>query len=249
MTEAATLPLHLAIIMDGNGRWAAKRGKPRTYGHQAGAEAARRIVRAVAERNIGILTIYAFSSENWSRPKHEVRRLMSLFRRGLDRELGELQEHGVKLNFIGRREAFSSLLQRGMSRAERLTADGRRLMLNVAANYGGQLDIADAARRIAERVKSGEIQPDEVNEALLSNHRYLANQPAPDLFIRTGGERRLSNFLLWDLAYTELYFSDVLWPDFTSQHLDQALNWYASRQRRFGGLIEAEPHSRSTQSG
>ncbi|MEM7054188.1 MAG: polyprenyl diphosphate synthase [Pseudomonadota bacterium] len=246
MPEAAAPPHHLAIIMDGNGRWAARRGKPRTYGHQAGTEVARKIVRAVAERNIGILTIYAFSSENWSRPKHEVRRLMSLFRRGLERELTELQEHGVKLNFIGRRGAFSSLLQRGMARAERLTANGTRLLLNVAANYGGQLDITDAARRIAERVKAGEIEPEDVNEALVSNHRYLAGQSPPDLFIRTGGERRLSNFLLWDLAYTELFFSEVLWPDFNEQHLDQALVWYSERQRRFGGLVQPNDASDSS---
>lgn len=236
MSENAHLPRHLAIIMDGNGRWAIRRGKPRTYGHQAGTEVARRIVRAVVERNIGILTIYAFSSENWSRPKHEVRRLMSLFRRGLERELDELKHHGVRLKFIGRREGFSNLLQRGMARAERLTAPGQRLTLNVAANYGGQHDIADAARRIAERVKAGELQPEQIDRDLFSNHLQLAGQPAPDLFIRTGGEQRLSNFLLWNLAYTELYFSDVLWPDFTEQHLDQALNAFSQRHRRFGGL-------------
>ena len=246
MSETATLPHHLAIIMDGNGRWAAKRGKPRTYGHQAGTEVARRIVRAVAERNISILTIYAFSSENWSRPKHEVRRLMSLFRRGLERELDELKRNGVRLKFIGRREGFSSLLQRGMARAELLTASGQRLMLNVAANYGGQLDIVDAARSIAERVKAGEIQPEQIDQDLFSNHLQLSDQPSPDLFIRTGGEQRLSNFLLWNLAYTELYFSDVLWPDFTEQHLDQALNAFSQRHRRFGGLEDAPDTENST---
>ena len=230
------MPNHVAIIMDGNGRWAARRGKPRTYGHQAGTEVARKIVQAVAERNIGTLTIYAFSSENWSRPKHEVKRLMSLFRRGLERELDQLQEHGIRLNFIGRREGFSKLLQRGMARAEQITAAGQRLVLNVAANYGGQLDIVDATRRIAERVQAGELQPAEIDQLMVSEHLQLAGQLPPDLFIRTGGEHRLSNFLLWNLAYTELHFSDVLWPDFTVQDLDHALLDYAQRHRRFGGL-------------
>ncbi|MDX1625815.1 MAG: polyprenyl diphosphate synthase [Wenzhouxiangellaceae bacterium] len=238
MRDSASIPRHVAIIMDGNGRWAARRGKPRTYGHQAGTEAARRIVRAVAERGVEILTVYAFSSENWSRPRHEVRRLMSLFRRALDREVDRLDENGVRLNFIGRREAFSRTLQRGMARAEERTRDNDRLILNVAANYGGGADLVDAARALARRVRDGELAVEDIDEAAMAAHIQLAGQPDPDLFIRTGGERRLSNFLPWNLAYTELYFTDRLWPDFTEDDLDDALADFASRERRYGGLVE-----------
>lgn len=234
----ASQPRHLAIIMDGNGRWAARRGKPRTYGHQAGTEAARKIVRAVAERGIPILTVYAFSSENWSRPRHEVRRLMSLFRHALDRELGRLHENGVRIRFIGQREAFSRIIQRGMAHAEALTRSNDRLLLNVAANYGGHCDITDAARALAERVQQGELSPDAIDEQLVADHLALGRQPEPDLFIRTGGEKRLSNFLPWNLAYSELYFCDTLWPDFDEADLDRALEDFAARERRFGGLPE-----------
>lgn len=236
MSGSASVPRHLAIIMDGNGRWASRRGKPRSYGHQAGTEVARRIVRAVAERGIPILTIYAFSSENWSRPQHEVRRLMSLFRRALAREVEKLHEKGVRLNFIGSREAFSRGLQQGMLRAEQLTAGNDRLILNVAASYGGRADIVRAAREIAKRVQSGELQPEQIDEAVFAGFTQLGDLPEPDLFIRTGGERRLSNYLLWQLAYTELYFCDTLWPDFTERDLDAALEEFARRERRFGGL-------------
>ena len=235
--SGADLPQHLAIIMDGNGRWAARRGKPRTYGHQAGTEVARRIVRAVAERGIPVLTVYAFSSENWRRPQYEVRRLMSLFRRALDREVDQLHENGVRLNFIGRQEAFASSLQRGMLRAETLTRDNSRLLLNVAASYGGRDDIVTAARALAERVRRGELAPEAIDENTFGQTLQLASQPEPDLFIRTGGERRLSNYLLWNLAYTELYFSDTLWPDFSETELDAALTDFQQRERRFGGLV------------
>jgi len=231
-------PQHLAIIMDGNGRWAARRGKARTYGHQAGTDVARRIVRAVGERGIPFLTVYAFSSENWNRPRHEVTRLMSLFRRALDREVEELNRNRVRLRFIGRREAFSASLQRGMAKAEQITCNNTGLQLNVAASYGGRGDIVDGARQLARRVQSGELQPDEVTEQTLADAMQLRGQPEPDLFIRTGGERRLSNYLLWNLAYTELYFSDVLWPDFTEEDLDAALADFARRERRFGGLAD-----------
>ena len=234
----AGVPQHLAIIMDGNGRWAARRGKPRTYGHQAGTDVARRIVRAVGERGIRYLTVYAFSSENWNRPRHEVTRLMSLFRRALDREVGELDRNHVRLRFIGRLEAFSPSLQRGMARAEQITRDNTGLQLNVAASYGGRGDIVDAARELARRVRDGVLEPDEITEQTLTDALQLRGQPEPDLFIRTGGERRLSNYLLWNLAYTELYFSDVLWPDFTEEDLDAALADFARRERRFGGLAD-----------
>jgi len=233
------LPRHLAIIMDGNGRWAARRGKPRSYGHQAGTEVARRIVRAVAERGIGVLTIYAFSSENWNRPAHEVRRLMSLFRRALDREVDKLHENGVRLKFIGRRDAFSPAIRRGMQRAEQVTRDNTGLILNVAASYGGRAEIAAAARRLAERAAAGDVDPAAIDEASFGRALELGDSPEPDLFIRTGGERRLSNYLLWHLAYTELYFSDTLWPDFTERELDAALDDYRRRERRFGGLTES----------
>jgi len=232
------MPQHLAIIMDGNGRWAGRRGKPRTYGHQAGTEVARRIVRAVGERGIPYLTVYAFSSENWSRPRHEVKRLMSLFRRALDREVKELDQNAVRLRFIGRREAFSASLQRGMARAEEVTRNNTGLQLNIAASYGGRGDIVDGARALARRVQTGALSPDDIDEARLADAMQLHGQPEPDLFIRTGGERRLSNYLLWNLAYTELYFSDVLWPDFTEDDLDAALADFARRERRFGGLAD-----------
>lgn len=232
------LPQHLAIIMDGNGRWAGRRGKPRTYGHQAGTEVARRIVQAVAERGIPILTVYAFSSENWRRPRHEVKRLMSLFRRALDREVDQLNEHGVRLNFIGRREAFSGSLQRGMARAEEMTRNNTRLLLNVAASYGGRDDIAMAAKALAGQVRRGELEPEAIDEKTFGQALQLGGQPDPDLFIRTGGERRLSNYLLWNLAYTELFFSDTLWPDFSEAELDAALADFRKRERRFGGLVE-----------
>ena len=238
--SGADLPHHLAIIMDGNGRWAARRGKPRTYGHQAGTEVARRIVRAVAERGIPVLTVYAFSSENWRRPRHEVTRLMSLFRRALDREVDQLDQHGVRLNFIGRREAFSKSLQRGMARAEDVTRNNSRLLLNIAASYGGRDDIVTAARKLAEQARLGELDPNAIDEAAFGNALQLAGQPEPDLFIRTGGERRLSNYLLWNLAYTELHFSDTLWPDFTEADLDAALSDFRQRERRFGGLAESQ---------
>jgi len=234
----ADMPQHLAIIMDGNGRWAARRGKPRTYGHQAGTEVARRIVRAVGERGIPVLTVYAFSSENWRRPRHEVKRLMSLFRRALDREVEELDGNDVRLRFIGRREAFSASLQRGMVRAEKITRGNTGLQLNIAASYGGRADIVDGARELARRVQRGRLDPERIDEEMLGGAMQLGDQPEPDLFIRTGGERRLSNYLLWNLAYTELYFSDVLWPDFTEHDLDTALADFARRERRFGGLAE-----------
>ena len=237
--SAAGVPQHLAIIMDGNGRWAARRGKPRTFGHQAGTEVARRIVRAVAERGIPVLTVYAFSSENWRRPRHEVQRLMSLFRRALAREVDQLDDNGVRLNFIGKREAFSPALRRGMARAEARTRDNTRLTLNIAASYGGRGDIVAAARHLAERVRCGDLDPERIDEELMDDAMQLGGQPQPDLFIRTGGERRLSNYLLWNLAYTELYFSDVLWPDFTEADLDAALDDFRQRERRFGGVIEA----------
>jgi undecaprenyl diphosphate synthase len=226
--------------MDGNGRWALRQGQPRSAGHEAGSDALKRTIRAALAHRIPVLTVYAFSSENWSRPRSEVRKLLDLFLRALNREVRELDEHGVRLSFIGDRSAFSRTLREGMQQAERRTADNDGLYLNVAVNYGGQADIVEAARTLAEHVAAGRIRPDEIDadgfEATLS----LAPVPPPDLFIRTGGERRLSNFLLWQLAYTELYFTDVLWPDFGEEHFQAALADYARRDRRFGGLSQVQ---------
>lgn len=236
MSIPAIKPDHLAIIMDGNGRWAARRGRPRTDGHRAGKDALERTVRAVAERGIPILTIYAFSSENWNRPRHEVRALLELFRHALEREIVELNENGVCVNFIGSRKSFSPRLRRGMAAAERLTRANTRLLLNIAVNYGGQWDLLEAARQVGRMARDGVLDPEQLDAESFSRLLSLGDQPPPDMFIRTGGEQRLSNFLLWQLAYTEFYFTDVLWPDFGPEHLDAALADFAGRERRFGGL-------------
>lgn len=220
--------------MDGNGRWAARRNQPRTQGHQAGGEALKNVVISAAERGIGILTVFAFSSENWRRPSHEVRRLLDLFMRALDREVPTLHQNGVRLCFIGARESFSARLRSSMDRAETLTSGNTRLRLNVAVNYGGRWDIVQAVQTLAEKVGTGEIEAARIDEAQFQHHVSLGDLPSPDLLIRTGGEQRISNFLLWQLAYTELYFTPVLWPDFDARALDDALADYAGRERRFG---------------
>lgn len=222
--------------MDGNGRWAQRQGRPRSAGHEAGADALKRTVKAAHSHGVSILTVYAFSIENWRRPRSEVRKLLELFLRALNREVRELDENGVRLNFVGERGAFSRPLREGMQRAERRTAGNTELTLNVAVNYGGQHDIVRAARHLARAAARGDIDPDEIDAERFSEELALGVQPAPDLFIRTGGERRLSNFLLWHLAYTELYVTDVLWPDFGDVHFQAALTDYAGRERRFGGL-------------
>ncbi len=228
------VPRHIAIIMDGNGRWAKKRGLPRYAGHPVGVEAVRKIVEACVERKISVLTLFAFSSENWRRPKKEVSLIMDLFIRSLKKEARRLHRNDVKLKVIGDRSAFSDKLQQHIQDVESLTADNQGLILQVAANYGGRWDITQAARQLAQQVQAGELQPDQVDESRLQAALSFANLPEPDLFIRTGGEKRISNFLLWQCAYTELYFSEILWPDFDSQALDAALADYSNRQRRFG---------------
>ena len=237
MNAPAAVPGHVAIIMDGNGRWATGRGLARTEGHQAGAEALRRTLTACGERNIPALTVFAFSSENWRRPAGEVSRLMDLFFRSLNRDVGRLHENGVRIRFLGDTSAFSGPIQAGMKRAEKRTRENRRLQFNVAVNYGGRWDIVQAARAVI-RGQSTSSDPESLAESLseqsLAAHLSLADLPEPDLFIRTGGERRISNFLLWQLAYTELHFTPVLWPDFDAEHLDEALDDYAGRERRFG---------------
>jgi undecaprenyl diphosphate synthase len=228
------LPRHVAIIMDGNGRWARRRRLPRVAGHRAGVDAVRDVVRACGQKGVSALTLFAFSSENWRRPKEEVGMLMGLFMTALDNQVRKLHENGIRLSIIGERRAFSTALQRKIAEAETLTRGNGGLHLVVAANYGGRWDLARAARRVATQVARGELAPEQIVEALLQRHLCLAELPEPDLFIRTGGEQRVSNFLLWQLAYTELYFTDTLWPDFDRAEFDRALASYASRQRRFG---------------
>lgn len=228
------LPTHIAIIMDGNGRWAAARGELRQFGHKAGIGPVRMCIEECARRGIGALTLFAFSSENWRRPEGEVSSLMGLFIEAIDREVDELHANGVRLRFIGDRRTLSVRLQQRMADAEARTAANARLALQVAVSYGGRWDIVEAARRVAKSAASGEIRVDEIDEASFARGLALGDVPDPDLFIRTGGERRISNFLLWNLAYTELWFTDRLWPDFDVQALEEALASFDSRERRYG---------------
>jgi len=232
MTNA--MPRHVAMIMDGNGRWARQRGRPRASGHQAGFRATREIVEACGHRGIEALTLFAFSSENWRRPETEVGLLMDLFLRALNSEVDKLGDNNVRIRFIGDLTAFQPRLQREMQNAEVQTAENTGLRLAVAVNYGGRWDIVNAARSLAHDVADGKIAPDDIDIEAFSARVTLADVPEPDLFIRTGGEKRISNYLLWHLAYTELYFTDVLWPDFDNDELGRSLDFYAGRQRRFG---------------
>ena len=229
-----TLPRHVAIIMDGNGRWAAARGLPRHAGHKEGVEPVRMCVRESLRNGIGALTLFAFSSENWGRPGEEVSALMGLFVEALDSQIDELHENGVRVAFIGDRHGFPERLRARMAAAEERTASNTKLRLQVAVGYGGRWDILNATRQLAERCASGAMRPADLSEDDLSAALQLSGLPDPDLFIRTGGERRISNFLLWNLAYTELYFCADLWPDFNADGFGAALQDFASRQRRFG---------------
>jgi undecaprenyl diphosphate synthase len=233
-TPAVRLPGHIAIIMDGNGRWAQQRRRPRMIGHRAGARAVNRTIDFCLENGIGALTLFAFSSENWGRPKEEVDALMKLFLGALDREVDELHRRGVRVRFIGDRTRFGKGILERMARSEQRTLDNTAMTLTIAASYGGRQDIAHAARALAEQVVAGTLTLDQVDEQALSRHVALADLPPPDLFIRTGGDTRISNFLLWQLAYTELWFTDVLWPDFDADVLQQAMDDYCRRERRFG---------------
>ena len=230
----AERPKHVVIVMDGNGRWAEQRRKPRIFGHRAGVKAVRASVEAAAQAGVQALTLFAFSSENWQRPPEEVRGLMDLFLRAMRSESKNLHKDGVKLCFIGDLARFSQTLQSEMAAISALTEANQGLVLNVAVNYGGRWDLAQAARELAAAAKAGSISVDSISEASLDQLTALNSLAKPDLFIRTGGERRISNFLLWQLAYTELYFSDVLWPDFDRSHFNAALEDFAGRQRRFG---------------
>jgi undecaprenyl diphosphate synthase len=224
--------------MDGNGRWARQRMMPRQAGHRAGVRAARDIVEACARRGIGHLTLFAFSSENWRRPRREVGALMRLFLEALDREVDELHANGVRVLFIGERSELSDDLQRRMQAAEERTRDNARLVLVIALAYGGRWDIGQAARRLALEAAAGELEPADIDDAAVADRLALAGLPEPDLLIRTGGEHRISNFLLWHLAYSELWFTDCLWPDFGEAELDRALARFAAVERRFGQTSE-----------
>ncbi|PLY15136.1 MAG: di-trans,poly-cis-decaprenylcistransferase [Sedimenticola sp.] len=228
------LPRHIAIVMDGNGRWAQQRGLPRTAGHKAGVNAVRNAVELCGQYGVEVLTLFAFSSENWKRPQKEVSLLMDLFFSALHREVKRLNRNNVRLRIIGERTAFSTKLQERIHAAEEITAGNSGLVLQVAANYGGRWDITQAARQIAARIETGNLTSAEINEALLSEYLCFHELPDPDLFIRTGGEQRLSNFMLWQAAYTELYFTEALWPDFDAMAFSQALQSFQSRERRFG---------------
>lgn len=231
---ADSVPRHVAIIMDGNGRWARERSLPRHAGHRAGVKAVRASVEYAAERGVDYLTLFAFSSENWQRPKEEVSKLMALFVEALRREVAELHQNNVRLRFIGAREQLDAKLIDKIASAEQLTADNGGLNLQVAVAYGGRWDIVQAARKLAQQVETGEVAAGEIDESRFAAGLQLTDMPDPDLLIRTGGERRISNFLLWNLAYAELWFSDVLWPDFDKSEFDAAIEFYSCRQRRYG---------------
>lgn len=228
------LPRHVAVIMDGNGRWAQRRNRPRTLGHRAGAKAVQVCVDYCLERGIGALTLFAFSSENWNRPEEEVGALMKLFLRMLESEVGELHRRGVRVAFIGERAGFPEAIRERMAQAESVRPADEKLVLTIAAGYGGRWDITQACRALAAEVAAGRLAPEAIDEALLGSRVGLADLPAPDLFIRTGGDLRISNFLLWQLAYTELYFTETLWPDLDAAALDAAMAAFADRERRFG---------------
>ncbi len=233
-SNEAVLPQHIAVVMDGNGRWANKRHLPRVAGHKAGVNATRKIVENCAKKNIKVLTIFAFSSENWNRPKAEVSSIMALFVATISAEVKKLHKKNVCVKFIGDRSMFAEKLQNSINESEQLTKHNTGLRLNIAANYGGRNDIVDACKLLINEIQHNKITLQEVNENLLASFISLHDVPAPDLFIRTGGEQRISNFLIWQLAYTELYFLDTLWPDFSDEDFEVALSWFAGRQRRFG---------------
>ncbi len=232
------MPQHVAIVMDGNGRWAKERGRARTFGHHRGARAARAAVEYCVRHDIPNLTLFAFSSENWSRPADEVGVLMKLFMRALRTEIRDLKKHGVQLRFIGDLGRFSAPLQKAMHGGISETAGGAKVCLNIAVNYGGRWDLVQAAQKLAFEVERGEVKAADVSEQHLSRHLALADIPEPDLFIRTSGETRISNFLLWQLAYTELYFTPLLWPDFDAAAFDAAVAAFRKRERRFGLVSE-----------
>ncbi len=231
-------PRHVAIVMDGNGRWAKARRRPRTLGHRAGAKAAGACVEACLAEDIEVLTLFAFSSENWKRPQEEVGALMQLFLNVLDKQVNELHRRGVRLRFVGERTAFSPDITERMAKAETMTRENAAFTLCIAADYGGRWDITQAARAVAGEVLAGRLELESIDETMLAGYFSLHDLPDVDLFIRTGGEHRISNFLLWQMAYAELHFTDVLWPDFDAAALKRALDDFAGRERRYGMVSE-----------
>ena len=235
---ALLIPEHVAFIMDGNSRWAKRRGKSTSSGHKAGVEAVREVLRLATDFGIRVVTLYAFSSENWQRPALEVKALMTLLGAYLKSETKQLHKDGVQVRFIGSREKFSKGLLKQMAQAEALTVNNTKSVLVIAVDYGGQWDIANAAKILAHKVKAGELEPDQIDADMLGQHIALSDLPPPDLCIRTAGEQRLSNFLLWQLAYAEYFFTETLWPDFSELDMTRALEAYSERDRRFGGRDE-----------
>lgn len=231
-------PRHIAIIMDGNGRWAKRKLLPRYAGHQAGLGTVRKIIKCSMEQGVEVLTLFAFSSENWKRPPEEVNLLMKLFMTALQREVKKLHKNNIRLRLIGNREAFSEKLQKLIAEGEELTKDNTKFTLVIAANYGGRWDIVDTAKRLALQVQQASLKVEDIDENLFNSQINLSDLPEPDLFIRTAGEQRISNFLLWQLAYTEMYFTNTLWPDFNEETFMEALKSFGSRERRFGRTSE-----------
>ncbi|MGE5484264.1 MAG: isoprenyl transferase [Ignavibacteriales bacterium] len=230
------MPAHVAIIMDGNGRWAQSRGLPRTTGHRAGVEALRPVVKACVDHGVKYLTVFAFSTENWKRPKPEVEALMGLLVEYFDKEIETFRREGIRIRIIGRRDNLSRTVLEVIERTEERTAACRRLVLTVAFNYGARAEIADAARSIARLARDGALDPETVDEQYFASHLYTGDMPDPDLVIRPSGEMRVSNFLLWQCAYAEFWFTPTYWPDFTAEHINRAIADYRSRARRYGGL-------------
>lgn len=235
--DPARLPQHVAVICDGNGRWAERRGQPRLWGHHHGYQAVRRVVRAASDLGIRYLTLYAFSTENWSRPKHETDGLMRLFIEGARRELRELHENGVRMRFSGKTHLLPTALQAELQRHRDITAANTGLTLNICLNYGGREELVDAAKRLVEMAQRGEIGPEDVTADLLAGGLYTAGMPDPDLLIRTAGEMRVSNYLLWQIAYAEIWVTPVCWPDFGARQLVEAMLDYQKRVRKFGGVV------------
>lgn len=240
MSEIRSLPKHVAIILDGNGRWAKQRGHERTYGHRFGAENVKTIVREAGEMGIEVLTLYAFSTENWKRPRTEVMFLMNLFKKYLIGELREMISNNVQLHIVGDISVLPEGLRKEILACEADTANNTGLHLNVALNYGGRQEIIHAVQQIADEVKQGDLDSRDITEETITSHLYPSDAMDVDLMIRTGGESRISNFLLWQVSYSELYFTPVLWPDFTIDEFKKAVDWYTGRDRRFGGLTEAD---------
>ena len=235
LVGGGNLPRHIAIIMDGDRRWAVQHDLPKTEGHRLARESVRDVVRACGELGVDVLTLYSFSTENWSRPKKEVQTLMTLLRESLKDEIPELHKNNVRLNAIGRIDGLPKTVQMALRRGITKTADNSGLLLNLALNYGGRSELVDAFRRLADRVATGTLRPEDIDEELISNSLYTGGIPDPDLLIRPSGEMRLSNFLPWQMVYTEIWFTQVYWPDFRRQHLYEAVRTYQQRDRRFGG--------------